>query len=81
MCDVTVDTSSRYGLIHSPAPCGRGRGGGVCARQRAKESIVAITPAGLRCDSCAPTGAKPRPLTPAHKGRGNAVNVALAVES
>jgi len=30
--------------IHSPAPCGRGLGGGVCARQRAGESIV-----GARC--------------------------------
>jgi hypothetical protein len=30
--------------IHSPAPCGRGLGGGVSARKRARESIVASGP-------------------------------------
>jgi hypothetical protein len=81
MRDVAVDTSSQHGLIHSPAPCGRGLGGGVCARQRAEESIIAFVSAGLWRDPCAPAGAKPRPLTPAHKGRGDTANVAFAVES
>src|SRR4030095_5866734 len=31
-------------LQHSPAPCGRGEGGGVCARQRVKESARRVLP-------------------------------------
>ncbi len=62
-------------LVHSPAPCGRGLGGGVCARQRARESLIAgsaavsttmapIVPPTGQQDSCAPAGARPRPRTP-----------------
>ena len=67
------DRSHATNSTHSPAPCGRGAGGGVCARKRAGQSIIL----GARTTSCrsrdAPAGASPRPLPPAHKGRGNAL--------
>jgi hypothetical protein len=67
--------------VYSPAPCGRGLGGRVRARQRASESVMGLTAiwtvtapnisTAERQESCAPAGAGPRPLAPAHKGRGN----------
>src|SRR5262245_49920660 len=55
--------------IHSP-PLAGGARGGAGARQRAEE----LAPHGLSPEfqeSYAPAGARPRPLTPARKGRGN----------
>jgi hypothetical protein len=36
----TVSTHLGEASIYSPAPCGRGLGGGVCARQRARDPII-----------------------------------------